>query len=190
MQAYANKSNVRLTGLLFAALFFSCAGSIPYTTSTQKKVIIQGIDIDETLKIGAYELSRDKWGRVLTLWAIRDQHIQPDQAARVADLYEKYIDSLHRQFNIWHLTWAISNMYRNGDSAVRRELKMVYNDAQRRAENLHRVANKHVNGDKVYMGDFHILGRRYKKKHVVTPGNDDYVPSAEDYFGEEAPGNS
>jgi len=74
--------------VIVSAIFIFCAGSIPYTTSTQDEVIIQGVDIDETLKIGAYELSQDKWGRVLTLWAIRDQHIEPDQAARVAKLYQ------------------------------------------------------------------------------------------------------
>jgi hypothetical protein len=73
-------------------------------------------------------------------------------------------------------------MYRNGDSAVKSELEKAYADAQKRARDLHRVADKHVNDDNVYMGDFHILGRRYKKSHVVVPYDDDYVQSAETFL--------
>lgn len=73
---------------------------------------------------------------------------------------------------------SVSNIYRNGDQPVKQQLNSAYADAVRRADTLHNVADKHVNGDKVYMGDFHFLGRRYKKTHVVAPGNKRFPQSA------------
>ncbi|MFP4418745.1 MAG: hypothetical protein ACOC41_07285 [Chitinivibrionales bacterium] len=168
--------NKLLPLLVFIILMEGCF----YVTNNQKEVLIQSIDVNQTLKVAEHELKQDKWGRVLTLWAIRDQHFSPNQAESVAELYFSYIDSLHRQFNIWHLTWAVANIHRNGDEQVKQLLDSAYHDAVQRADTLHRVADRHVNGDKVYMGDFHFLGRRYKKTHVVAPGNSKYPQSAEE----------
>jgi hypothetical protein len=164
------------------AAAFLLSTSCFYVTHQQQEVLIDNIDIDQTLDIARYELQQDTWGRVLTLWAMRDQRLSPAQADSVAELYFAWIDSLDRQFNIWHLSWAVSNMYRNGDSTVQARLDSAYRDASRRADTLHRTADKHVNGDKVYMGDFHFLGRRYKKTHVVAPGNTKYVQSASQWI--------
>ncbi len=171
-------TRMRIVTLLAVSVTVNCF----YVTHEQKRVLIEGIDIDQTLAIAEYELQQDKWGRVLTLWAIRDQRLTTAQADSIADLYGAWIDSLNRQFNIWHLTWAIANMYRNGDSAVQAELANAYTDAKMRADTLHRIANKHVNGAAVYMGDYHFLGRRYKMTHVVAPGNDRYIQSAQQWL--------
>ncbi len=167
-----------MKNILSLCLFLMFTHGCFYVTSNQKEVLIDDIDIDQTLSVARHELKQDKWGRVLTLWAIRDQIFTPAQADTVSKLYFHYIDSLDRQFNIWHLTWAIANIYRNGDGEVKSRIEKAYLDAVQRADTLHRVADKHVNGEKVYMGDFHFLGRRYKKTHVVAPGNDRFPQSA------------
>ena len=47
---------------------------------------------------------------------------------------------------------------------------------------MHCLADKFVNGDKIYMGDAHSLGRRYAETHVVVPGNPKYLQSFEEYL--------
>jgi hypothetical protein len=38
-----------------------------------------------------------------------------------------------------------------------------------------------VNGDKMYMGDAHWGGRAFAKKHIVIPGNKQYLQSFEQF---------
>ncbi|MBD3356237.1 MAG: hypothetical protein GF363_03710 [Chitinivibrionales bacterium] len=144
-------------------------------------MILKGVDIDQTLRVADAELEEGGWGSVLTVWAIRDQRISGEQAGKIAKLYFAHIDSLERDFNIWHLTWAVANMYRHGDTNVKEELERAYEDAQRRARSLGGLADKHVNGDKLYMGDAHIGGRAYAQRHVVVPGDEHYLQSFKEY---------
>jgi hypothetical protein len=152
-----------------------------YLTHHRGEVLLEGVDIDQTLRVAEVELEEGGWGSVLTLWAIRDQHVSPEQAADVSGLYFTHIDELERDFNVWHLTWAVANMYRHGDDEVKAELAEAYADAQTRARDLGGLADKHVNGDKLYMGDAHIGGRAYAHNHVVVPGDEDYLQSYEEY---------
>jgi hypothetical protein len=69
-----------------------------------------------------------------------------------------------------------------GDDTSRTALQKAYEDAKHRAKALGGLANKFVNGDKVYMGDAHFLGRRYAETHVVVPGNPKYLQSFEEYL--------
>jgi len=153
-----------------------------YLTHDRSKVLLQGVDIDQSLIVAEMELKKGGWGSILGVWAIRDQHLTPAQALKVSNLYFAWIDSEKINFNLWHLTWAVSDCYRNGDDSVKTILKNAYDDATKRAKELGGLADKHVNGDKLYMGDAHSLGRLYAHKHVVVPGNREYLQSAEEYI--------
>jgi hypothetical protein len=153
-----------------------------YLTHNRDEVIIKGVDIDQTLDVAAVDLKRGGWGSVLTVWAIRDQEVTPPQTARISQLYFQNIDKVKWKFNIWHFTWAIADLYRNGSQPVRDSLQAAYNDARVRVKQSYGTANKFVNGDKLYMGDAHSLGRAYAHRHVVVPGNADYVQSFAEYL--------
>ena len=72
-------------------------------------------------------------------------------------------------FRIWHFTWAISNIYRNGNVAVRAQLELAYQDAKKRAKAAGGFADAHVNGS-IVMGDIHLPARYFVRSHVVAPG--------------------
>ncbi|MBD3242669.1 MAG: hypothetical protein GF331_18910 [Chitinivibrionales bacterium] len=152
-----------------------------YLTHDRGEVLIYGVDIDQTLLVARDELEKGGWGSVLTLWAIRDQRFTPAQAQRASELYFEYVGTLERSFDVWHLTWAIANMYRHGGAPVKAVLEEAYRDAQQLAATTHGLADTHVNGDTLHMGDAHIGGRRYAQQHVVVPGNPDYLQSYEEY---------
>ena len=158
------------------------SGCLRYLTHDRSKVLLAGVDIDQTLKIAAIEIDKGTLGCVLGVWAIRDQIVTPLQGGTISDLYFSHISLLQQNFNIWHLTWAIADLYENGDAETRAALQKAYEDAQRRAHALGGLADKFVNGDKIYMGDAHSLGRRYAETHVVVPGNPKYLQSFEEYL--------
>jgi hypothetical protein len=154
----------------------------------RSKVLIPNVDVDQTLEVAKLEIQENKVSSVLTLWAMRDQIITPEQARRVSELYFEHIDRVDskeqkaRAFSVWHLTWAISNMYRLGDDAVKAELKEAYVDAAVRVDSLDsKIATTHFYDDEIAMGDAHFGGRAYAKGHIVAPGNEDYLQSAEEY---------
>lgn len=166
---------------LWIAMVLLFPGCMRYLTHDRSKVLLRNVNIDQTLDIAAIDLDRGTRGSVLTVWAIRDQVVTPAEATRVSDLYFSHIDKIKGKFNIWHLTWAIADLYRNGDPAVRAVLDSAYGDAKIRVKKSYGIADRFVNGDKLYMGDAHSLGRAYAHRHVVVPGNPDYVQSAADY---------
>jgi hypothetical protein len=166
---------------LLAAVLTLTAGCLRYLTHDRNEALIEGVDIDQTLEVAKMDLEEGGTGSVLTLWAIRDQHITISQAARVEELYFEHVDSLDTSFDVWHFTWAISNMYRLGGEEVKEELQRAYEDATERAAETHGVADTHVNGDELYMGLAHSGGRAYAHEHVVVPGNPEFVQSVEEY---------
>lgn len=178
------KSNrYKFIGFLFAAQLAGC-----HIHRAQSEVIIPGIDIDQTLVIAEMELKENKFSTVLTYWAMRDQVLTKGQAKKASDLYFKYIDKIDsedhkaRGFNVWHLTWAVSNIYRLGDDEVKSAMEEARRDAAVRVKKLDSgPATKHFSGEKMLMGDIHFMGRSYAKKHLVVPGNDKYVQSVEAY---------
>jgi hypothetical protein len=120
--------------------------------------------------------------RILGLWVLRDQRIIPKQAGHIAVLYFGHIGNIESDFAIWHLTWAVSNFYRNGDPLVKRALADTYADARCRAKALGKEnADEKVNGDKVYMGFSHFMGYGYARQHIVAPGNRRYLQSYSEY---------
>ena len=157
----------------------------------QAKALIPGIDVSQTLQIAEMELKQNKLSSVLTYWAVRDQVFTPEQAKEASRLYFKYIgkidDENHKAhgFSVWHFTWAVSNIYRNGDEAVKKEMEDARRNAAVRVKKLDsRIATKYFSGDKITTGDIHFLGRRYAKKHLVVPGNKKYVQSVDAYKAE------
>ena len=170
---------VGMSGMLLVVAVLS--GCMRYLTHNREEVLLDGVDVDATLRVAEHELKRGKLGEALTLWALRDQVITPLQSESVNRLYFEYIDSLGR-FDQWHLTWAIADIYRQGDTSVQDVISRAYFDAKWRAERLHRLANRMVNDEKLYMGDAHFLGRAYAKNHLVVPGNKKYLQSYDEFM--------
>jgi len=165
---------------LFAAL--SASGCLPYLYNDRRQVLINGIDIDQSLVMAERDLDDGGFGSVLTLWALRDQVVTPDQAAQISELYFNHIESVEREgnsfFNVWHLTWAISDLYRLGNEQVRYELEDAYRDAGARVADLDsQLATRFYSGDQIEMGDAHAFGRAFARSRLVVPGNDLYLQS-------------
>jgi hypothetical protein len=154
----------------------------------QAEVLLKGIDVDQTLKIAEMELKENKMSSVLTFWAVRDQIFTPTQAEEASRLYFKYIDKIDSEdhkshgFSVWHFTWAVSNIYREGNAEVKAALEDARRDAAVRVKKLDmNIATKNFHGEKLLTGDIHFLGRSYAKKHLVVPGNKKYVQSLDAY---------
>lgn len=165
------------------------SGCLPYLYHEREPALIDGINIDETLKVARDELAQGGGFSVLTIWAIRDQIIDEAQAREISNLYFRYIDTIdssesrHRKFGVWHFTWAISNLYRFGDERVKKVLHTAYTDAKKRVKTLDRsYAEKHVLGEQIYTGLAHLGGRAYARKHLVVPGNEDFLQSYAQYL--------
>ena len=173
-------ATVKRRAELLADQLRSRAERAPFATSVQGQVLIKGVDIEQTLVIAEHELKRGRFASVLTLWGIRDQVYTEAQAHRVSYLYFQYIDTRKDYFDVWHFTWAISNIYRNGNAAVRAELELAYQDAKERAKAAGGWADGLANRD-ILMGDIHPPARHFVQTHVVAPGTSRYLQSLEDY---------
>jgi len=172
----------------FIALSVMMSGCLPYLYKERAPALISGIDIDQSLDVAQRELEKPKVMSVLGVWALRDQPVTAKQAARINDMYLGSIPSIdneemrHRSFAVWHYTWAISNLYRFGDDAVKAALEPAHADAMARAEKLdRRVVDKLVLGKDIYSGPAHGGGKAYAHKHLVVPGNKDYLQSFAQY---------
>ena len=154
-------------------------------------MLLKNVDIDQTLKIAVNELKEGGFDAVLTIWAIRDQIITPEQAKKINDIYMEFKDNIEyknettKEFGTWHFAWAISNFFRNGDENIKNEINQAYTEAQKIPgvlKKFKKIAEEHINGEKIYMGDAHGLGRAYAKTHIIVPGNNDYVQTYEEYL--------
>lgn len=164
-------------------LFSSLTGCMRYLTHDRSEVLLDGVDIDQTLKVAEVKMNerQGKLGTSLPLWVIRDQVITPDQGKQISSLYFHHVDSLQKKFDIWHLTWAISDIYRLGNDSVKTVIDSAYRDASLRAAKIEGIADRMVNGEKIFMGDAHSGGRAFARKHVVVPGNKKYLQSYKEY---------
>ena len=167
----------------------------PYAyINNQKAALIEGIDFDATLRIAKEEFTRKSVTSELTIWAIRDQPITPAIAKTIAQLYFENIEMLYdtKPFTlldwnhaVWHFGWAIANLYRNGDDAVKAELQAAYDDAKKRPQTLERynlIALDNIIGPYILMGDIHEPAHAYAITHIVVPGNLEYIQSYEEYL--------
>lgn len=178
--------------MLLVLLIFLLNGCFPYMYHDREKVLLDNVDVDATLKIADIELAEGGFDRVLTIWALRDQDINDDQAQVISDLYFKYIDNMDEDsaasFSKWHLAWAVSNYYRFGNDDVKNTLEDAFQHAKKVPETLDKVqeiADTHINGEKIYMGDVHSLGRSYARSHIVVPGNEKYLQSFDEYLSDK-----
>ena len=173
--------------LIFSALCIllnSCFLSLHHR---QKPALVKNVNINETLKISKDEMQKQSISQSLGIWVIRDQIVTAPQAKTISELYLSKIDSMKNDFNIWHSSWAIANLYRFGDNAVKAELETAYQKAKMQPERItkkgmRRIANSHINGKRTVTGFIHAGGRSYAKKHHVVPGNKRYLQSYEDYL--------
>jgi len=153
--------------------------------SSREPALVENVNIDESLKIARDEIQKESISQSLGIWVLRDQVVTPGQARTIAYLYLTSIDSMKKAFNIWHASWAISNLYRLGDGAVKAELEIAYQIAKKQPERLKggqaKIANTHINGEKIVTGFIHGGGRAYAKRHLVVPGNKKYIQSYEEY---------
>ena len=181
MQSKKIKSTIKLGVMVFLLIYLS--GCMRYLTQDRGKVVLDNVDIDQSIKVAEIYM-KDKdgvRGASLALWAIRDQYFTAQQAEEVSRLYFQHVDGLKKKFDVWHLTWAIANIYRQGDDEVKGGLQKAYEDATKRAKEVSDIADKMANGEKMYLGDAHGGGRAFAKRHVVVPGNKKYLQSVEEY---------
>jgi hypothetical protein len=153
----------------------------------RKPALVKGVNIDETLKVAKDEMKKKNISQSLGLWVLRDQVVSPAQAKTISELYLANIDSMKIDFNIWHSSWAIANLYRFGDASVKAELETAYQKAKQqpqriRKRGMRRLANSHINKKRMVTGFIHAGGRSYAKRHLVVPGNKRYIQSYEDYL--------
>lgn len=167
----------------------------PFVYYNQSEVLLEGIDLDATLRIAEAELAKGGGASVLVIWAIRDQRVNVQEAQRISALYFDHIEGIYGSdrpdspydwnFGVWHFAWAISNLYRNAETDdVRTALQSAYDDALARPSTVQRfqlVAIDHVQGNRILMGDIHSLGRDFAVSHIVVPGNPTYLQSFDDY---------
>lgn len=170
-------------GFIIIAILLLLNGCMRYLTHNRNEVLLEGVDIDQTLKVAALKMNQRQgdMGASLPIWVIRDQNISPAQAQEISRLYYLHIGTLRKKFDIWHLTWAISDFYRLGNDSVKVVMQDAYTDATKRAKTLKGIADKMANGDKLYMGDAHSGGRAFAKKYVVVPGKKGYLQSYDEY---------
>lgn len=165
----------------FILLLNSC-----FMYNTREPALVFNVDIDQTLKIARDEMNKKDISQSMGIWVLRDQVVTPQQARIIAELYLTHIDSMKIEFNIWHASWAISNLYRLGDEGVKAELEVAYQKAKKQPERLEdeelkETANLHINGKKIVTGFIHLGGLFYAYEHLVVPGNKKYLQSYEEY---------
>jgi hypothetical protein len=167
------------------------AGCFRYVYYDQEEVNLEGIDIDQTLKIAEIELKEGGIDSVLTLWAIRNQIINTEEAEKISNIYLDNIDKIEGksqgayEFSIWHFAWAIADLYRVNNDEVKSVLSKAYNNAINQPEKLEKfdkISELLINSEKIYMGDIHGLGRSYARKHLIVPGNNKYIQSFDEYL--------
>lgn len=167
-----------------------CMLSSCFIYSKREPALVKNMDVDQTIRVARDEMQKTGMGQSLGIWVLRDQVVTPKQAKEISDLYLAHIDSMTSPFNIWHSSWAISNLYRLGDTTVKSVLATAYQKAKQQPERLEgevqSIAEDHINGKKPVTGFIHLGGLFYAYGHVVAPGNKKYLQSYEEYReGEE-----
>ena len=169
-------------GLLFSGCF-------PFEYSVREPALVKGIDMDQSLRVAADQMEKTNVEQGLSIWVLRDQFVTVDQARAIADLYLSHIDGMKSDFNIWHTSWAIANLYRLGDDAIKAVLERAYQKAIKQPERLTGIiknsANNHINGEKLTTGFIHIGGDYYAHRFLVVPGDKRYLQSYEEYREKE-----
>jgi hypothetical protein len=160
-----------------------------YIYKTQEPALVKGVDIDQTIMVAKDEIQKKDPSRSLCIWIMRDQVVTPAQAKAIGDLYLTHIDGITDGFNIWHSSWAIANLYRLGNQAVKAELEEAYQKAKKQPERIQddtkETAEAHINGKELTTGFIHVGGLGYARDHLVVPGDKRYIQSYEEYKARE-----
>lgn len=180
---------IRTKKYFLIPLIFLLSACATLISDKQEPALIKNVDIDETIKIARDEIKKRDMGQGLAIWVLRDQKVTPAQAAVISELYMNEIDNMTSEFNIWHASWAISNLYRLGNDSVKNVLETAYQKAKLQPERMEGdfkgAAEDHINGIKLTTGFIHFGGQAYAYGHLVVPGNDKYVQSYEEYLQQE-----
>lgn len=168
-------------------LFLSLSSCITYVYDKQAPALVANVDIDQSIKVARDEIKKkNDMAQGLAIWVLRDQVVTPAQASVIADLYLSQIDAMKSEFNIWHASWAIANLYRLGDDEVKAKLEIAYQKAKvqplRMEGDFKDIADDHINGKKLTTGFIHFGGLAYAYGHLVVQGNDKYIQSYEEYL--------
>jgi hypothetical protein len=178
------------TSTLTALLGLALSGCFPYQYHARRPALVRGVDMKQSLKVAADEMQKRDIGQGLSIWVLRDQFVTPEQASEIAKLYLDHIDGMKSDFNVWHTSWAIANLYKLGDAAVKAELETAYQKAIQQPERLtglfKSAANAHINDEKITTGFIHFGGVSYARWHLVVPGNKKFLQSYEEYRRKEA----
>lgn len=176
--------------IIAALLGLALSGCFPYQYYVREPALVPGIDMTQSLRVAADEMQKPDISQGLGLWVLRDQVVTPEQASEISKLYLEHIDGMNSDFNVWHASWAIANLYRLGDAAVKGELETAYRKALRQPDRLtglfQGAAVAHINNEKVTTGFIHIGGVSYAHGHLVVPGNKKFLQSYEEYRQKEA----
>jgi hypothetical protein len=179
------------TSIIAAVLGLALSGCFPYQYYVREPALVPGIDMKQSLQVATDEMQ--KKGDIaegLGLWVLRDQVVTPEQASEISKLYLDHIDGMTSEFNIWHASWAIANLYKLGDDAVKAELERAFAKAIGQPNRLtglsQSAAIAHINGQKVTTGFIHFGGVAYAHGRLVVPGNKDFLQSYEEYRKKEA----
>jgi hypothetical protein len=178
------------TSIIAALLGLALSGCFPYQYYSRRPALVRGVDMKQSLQVAADEMQKPNIGQGLSIWVLRDQFVTPEQASEISKLYLDHIDGMNSDFNIWHTSWAIANLYKLGDPAVKAELETAYQKAIKQPERLtglfKSAANAHINNEKITTGFIHIGGVSYARGHLVVPGNKKFLQSYEEYRQKEA----
>src|SRR5688572_1949667 len=124
------------TSFIFVVLCLSLGCRFPFEYSVRKPALVRGVDMNQSLQVAADQMQKTSIEQGLSIWVLRDQYVTPEQAREISKLYLDHIDSMKSDFNIWHASWAIANLYKLGDADVKAELEMAYQKAIKQPERL------------------------------------------------------
>jgi hypothetical protein len=178
---------LRMLLILFPVLLLNSC----FIYNTREPALVKGVDVDQTLLVARDEMKKTDMAQSMGIWILKDQVVTPSQAKQISELYLSTLDRIVSPFNIWHAAWAISNLYRLGDEAVKAELKTAYEIAKKEPDRISDeddfkgAAIDHINGKKLTTGFIHVGGLTYAHDHLVVPGNKNFIQSYQEYLQRE-----
>lgn len=176
---------MRNTRLFAVAVVVWLSACFPFEYHEREPALVEGVDMEQSIQVATDQLAKTGMEQGLSIWVLRDQFVTPDQARRIGALYLDHIDAITDDFAVWHTSWAISNLYRWGDDAIKAELETAFAKAKTQPDRLSGwmkdSANNHINGEQIYSGWIHAGGESYAYGHLVVPGNPKFIQSYAEY---------
>lgn len=171
-----------LAALLLCLPFSAC---FPFEYYVREPALVKGVDMRQSIQVAADQIKKEGIEQGLSIWVLRDQYVTVEEAKEISDLYLAHIDTMKSDFNIWHTSWAIANLYKWGDASIKAVLEPAFQKATRQPERLTGLAknsaNNLINGEKITAGFIHLGGDYYAHQCLVVPGDKTYLQSYEDF---------